>query len=213
MNDTDEKLEKQYNQCNYLRNYFAVLQNEFMNAARRIMKRHEAENMLISKVRFAFESSGALLKTRQYVGSTDCRLFWQRLEDVLVCGGGMTPPPAVNLQKAVACRALFQDEHHSAMKKLTEKEKQECEEAAKQFLASMQESELAQAMAQSTPVMKAKKTHFEKRKSKPELLLQRSMRELSDVCPEKKSAKKNKTIDCTPLSMQPMKKWACLQHD
>ena len=121
----------------------------------------------------------------------------------------MTPPSGVNLQKAVACRTLFQDEHHSAMIKLSEKEKQEWEEAAKQFLVSMQENELAQAMAQSTPVMKAKKTHFEKRKSKPELLLQRSMRELS----EKKSAKKNKTIDCTPLSMQPMKRWACLQHD
>ena len=200
LNDTEEKLEKQYYQCSYLRDYFAVIHSEFMNASRRMMKRHEAENMLISKVRFAFESSGALLQTHRYIESTDCRLFWQRLEDILVCGG-KTP----NLQKAVACRALFQDEPHLELKKikLTEQEKQECEEAAKQFLASMKESELTQAMAQSTPVAKLNeqygavvkaKTHFEKRKSKPELLLQRTMCELSDVCPKKKSAKMNKTL-------------------
>ena len=90
--DAGEKLQVCYAQFDYVRDYFEMLQQEFMNASRRIVKRHNDEYALIQKVRFAFESKAALIKKMEYIGSVDCSRFWDRLEDVLLLGRASEPP-------------------------------------------------------------------------------------------------------------------------
>ena len=169
-----EKLITCYAQFGYVRDYFAMLQQEFMDASRRIVKRHHDEYALIQKVRFAFESKPDVIKKMEYIGSTDCTQFWDRLEDVLLYGRASAP---TNMDKY--------------------------EEACKHFLASVQENQLVQLV--DTPI---KKTHLEKRKSKPEMLHWLYVQDTSEIRPL--PSPKKKTPNQPP--MKRMKKWACLQH-
>ena len=180
--------------------------------ARRTAERHRRENLLMSNLRYALETSGTLLDAANYINSHECRMFWLNLEEFFeMCG---------NAKNVSAYRALFQEQQQQVdqpppkkMIKMTEEEKRECDEATKQFLDEMKKS---QAQASSTPIAQcATTTTKRKRKSTPERLLQRTIMELSNNHGGSRSL--HKKVKMPPgvgskAKARISKTWACLKH-